>query len=169
MPRRMGRKNVRAIKFLTTRPNGILRGGLGLQNGGRPLKSLEEHFRMFPQNDKHAALHFINNFCYIVITCSEFTSRVNFQTRGFYKRFAKVRKKTIGFFNSAFRVYYNLHNQGTAAMIFFDHPPSVALFIAPEVGAGLGPRYRPFCPDSFKRCYMTLRWAAPASAFLALH
>ena len=39
-------KNKRAIKFFTARPNGILRGGVGSQNRRRPLKPLEEHFRV---------------------------------------------------------------------------------------------------------------------------
>ena len=39
-------KNNRAIKFLTARPNGILRGGVGFVNRHRPLKPLEEHFRV---------------------------------------------------------------------------------------------------------------------------
>ena len=39
-------KNNRAIKFLTAWPKGILRGGVGSVNRHRPLKSLEEHFRV---------------------------------------------------------------------------------------------------------------------------
>ena len=40
------KKNNRAIKFFTARPNGILRGGVGSVNRRRPLKPLEEHFRL---------------------------------------------------------------------------------------------------------------------------
>ena len=39
-------KNNRAIKFFTARPNGVLRGSVGSVNRRRPLKPLEEHFRM---------------------------------------------------------------------------------------------------------------------------
>ena len=39
-------KNDRAIKFLTARPNEILRDGVGSVNRRRPLKPLEEHFRL---------------------------------------------------------------------------------------------------------------------------
>ena len=40
------KKNNRAIKFFTAWPNGILRGGVGSVNRRRPLKPLEEHFRL---------------------------------------------------------------------------------------------------------------------------
>ena len=39
-------KNNRAIKFLAARPNGILRGGVTSQNQRRPLKPIEERFRV---------------------------------------------------------------------------------------------------------------------------
>ena len=45
-PEMWAKKNNRAIKFLTARPNGVLRGGVGSRNRRRPLKSLEEHFRV---------------------------------------------------------------------------------------------------------------------------
>ena len=44
MNRKCGPKNNnRAIKFLTARPNGILRGGVGSRNRRRSLNPLEEH------------------------------------------------------------------------------------------------------------------------------
>ena len=47
MSRKCGpKKNNRAINFFTARPNGILRGGVGSVNRRRPLKPLEEHFRV---------------------------------------------------------------------------------------------------------------------------
>ena len=45
-------KNNRAIKFFTARPNGILRGGVGSQNRRRPLKPLEEHFRVLQKEQR---------------------------------------------------------------------------------------------------------------------
>ena len=45
-------KSNRAIKFLTARPNGILRGGVGSRNRRRPLKSLKEHFRVLQQEQR---------------------------------------------------------------------------------------------------------------------
>ena len=45
-------KNNRAIKFLTARPNGILRGGVGSVNRRRPLKSLEEHFLLLQKEQR---------------------------------------------------------------------------------------------------------------------
>ena len=45
MNRKCGpKKNNRAIKFFTARPNGILKGGVGSVNRRRPLKPFEEHF-----------------------------------------------------------------------------------------------------------------------------
>ena len=45
MSRKCGpKKNDRAIKFFTARPNGVLRGGVGSVNRRRPLKPFEEHF-----------------------------------------------------------------------------------------------------------------------------
>ena len=51
-------KNNRAIKLLTARPNGILRGGVGCVNRRRPLKSLEEHFRVL-QKAQRFLLHIL--------------------------------------------------------------------------------------------------------------
>ena len=45
----MGRKNVQTIKFKTARPKGVLRGGLGSTNRGRPLKPVEEHTGILPK------------------------------------------------------------------------------------------------------------------------
>ena len=53
MNRKCGpKKNNRAIKFLTARLNGVLRGGVGSVNRRRPLKSLEEHFRVLQKEQR---------------------------------------------------------------------------------------------------------------------
>ena len=53
MSRKCGpKKNDRAIKFLAARPNGVLRGGVGSVNRRRPLKPLEEHFRVLQKEQR---------------------------------------------------------------------------------------------------------------------
>ena len=53
MNRKCGpKKNNRAIKFFTARPNWVLRGGVGSVNRRLPLKPLEEHFRVLQKEQR---------------------------------------------------------------------------------------------------------------------
>ena len=53
---------IQAINGPTARLDGVLRGGLGSENRGRPLKPLEEHVGKLPRRPTFPAPHFINKF-----------------------------------------------------------------------------------------------------------
>ena len=48
----VGRRINLALRHQTARPKGVLRGGVGSVNRRRPLKPLEEHFRVLQKEQR---------------------------------------------------------------------------------------------------------------------